>query len=330
MTIGYETQNLVFVPAGAELSIVDLARWRVARLDTLGCHAQVREQGLAMVDAAARHFLARAAKRDAPKAAQWKAAAEAARFDLEAYAGPEAIALATIDAIVPGLSAWIRFTDRAAESFDPEDYDEARAHEELSDAFPVFGALSLEEAGGLEAPLPGMGPDAPIWLVAPQGSLRLEELDALAPLPVVAEYCGVEGVSARGFTTNLHYRAEVSPEHTFCTPLRRVGDTLFATLYFHLSSPWEGGPLALALSAAQLERMGEVLGRSRFEVVQRGDNWTILRRGGDVLHFYTGLPGRESAGALTIQPFLLAASAGGDFEPAARAALLANLAQALG
>lgn len=328
MTIGFETRNLAFVPPGGMLRIVDVAGWRRIELDSTGATVVLRDPGLALVEAELDRAVERAERRKAEGAKaleEARAARDRVLFDLRACEGPdEGVRPAPGGPGAEGMLWWVRLSDTPGESFHEEDYDEARAFDGEADAFPVYGSLGLAALGGLEVALPGAGADAPMWLVAPRAGERVAPLDPLEPLPLVHEFCGAQGVSSRGASVNIDCRGAIAAEHMGAVPLRRLGDSIFATLYFHLSVElpaelaWSPGPKALQALAA-------VLGRSRFEVADKGPRHTIVRRSGDVVHLYTGLEGRESDGVPTMPPLLVVAMAGGSTDPMARADLLEQI-----
>jgi len=331
MTIGFGTENLVFTPPGGRLVIWDVYRWRRLSLDVTRSYARMRANGVGVVEQAVNEAVAkigRSRKTTAQEAAACRDAAEKALADVRSWTGPDARSHPHDDDPASfGATWWVRFSDRPQESFFEEDYDEAGTCEGRAVAYPVYGSLASERLQELEVPLPGRKADAPIWLMLPEeGGVEAPPIGDDEPLPLVHEYCGAGGASSRGASVNVHFRGDLAAEHMGAIPMRRVGGSLFATLYFHLSVPSDI-PVMARLSPRQVRVVLDALARSHFAEAAGGDTWGIYRRDRDFVHIYDGLEGRESEGVDRMPPFVMVAKADGETTPEARGALLAQILQ---
>ncbi len=219
-------------------------------------------------------------------------------------------------------SWWVRLGDLPAESFFEEDYErEAKADSEAT-PFPTYGRAHIAQLDSLDLELPGTEEDGlPFALDVPrQDGLTRWTIPPTEPLPLVREYCGVRGASAFGRTVNLNTHGVVEEGHQFCTPLGRVGEKLFVTLYFYYGSQ-KNAEVSGVVPEEALPHCVDLLGKSKFEISGSGPTWRIFERDGDVVHLYSGLAGKEAEGVETMPSFLLVASAGGQFDPQLRSEL---------
>lgn len=335
MSLLFGTDNIVFVPSGGALQFFDVQRWRVHRIDTKHSLLRMRPEGFARFEPALR--LALEALRNSPRyrdriaQVEKEAVAHLATLNVPTIpAGGRIMGASAIHEALdaPRLLIWARVTDGPAESFAEEDYDE---HEgPLAGGFhchPVYGSVGLARFDGFELALPERGDGSAFALDVPAASgLAGGEPGAFDPLPLVDEYCGARGASSRGCTVNIEPRAELAVEHMAATPLCRMGPSLFATLYFHLSAIPDAPPVIQRLKRPELAAVEEVLRRSHFEAASSGPMWRIYRRGDeDAVHCYFDLPGKESEGLLSMPPFVLVALAGGSTDLDERADLLEAL-----
>lgn len=330
-TLGFGTGNLVFVPPEGRLRIRDLYHGRVVSIDLLRSRLEIRPAAFQELEVRAAEKVQSLGKATSQRSAECAEAVTRFVESVRTVAGTEERVPPPPQQVPPPMTTlWVRVTDQPAETFFEEDYDEAPEPDPTSAALPIYGTCLVAEADELEVPFPRVGAGAAFELFVPEaGGLLLEDLDPRQPLPIVHEFCGVEGVSSRGESVNLSVRGEVSGNAMGCAPLRRIGSSAFATLYFSQSFEVEH-EVAGAFSGREFAALAAVLGRSHFRRLDSGKGWTILVRGdGDIVHFYHGLEGKESAGAATVPPLVFVAQAGGSLEPAARAALLTQFRELL-
>jgi len=232
------------------------------------------------------------------------------------------------------LTLWVRITDEPGESFFAEDYDDVDEPAHPSALLPIYGTCLIEEAAGMEVSFPQSGPAAAFELHVPvEGGIVLEDLDPLSPLPLVHEFCGIEGVAARGDCVNMSFGGEVLGNHLGCVPLRRVGSTAFATLYFSQGYEIEHRLTAL-LPGRLVKVLADLLAASGFKKVAVDEKYALFVRGdvnrdADVVHIYRKLEGKESEGVRIIPPFAYVAMAGGSADPAKRGAFLETLVETI-
>ena len=133
---------------------------------------------------------------------------------------------------------WIQMSDLPAESFFEDDYEREVESEASSAPYFTFGSVKVAQLDGLEVQLSGEGEDElPFVIDVPDEGLTRWTIPATEPIPLVHEFCGSHGVSAFGKTTNIDTYGNIAEHHQFCTPIGRVGEKAFATLYFHYSIP---------------------------------------------------------------------------------------------
>lgn len=226
-------------------------------------------------------------------------------------------------------AAWLRVTDGAAESFHEDDYERVVTSPDLYARYGLYGSVEVSHLDNLEVQLPGDGEEGlPFMLDVPSGGLVAEPMPVDQPLPLLEEFCGAGGASSRGNSINLQPDGQVAPNHQFCTPLGRVSETLFATLYFNHNLT-VAERVSARLRREAFGPLMQILERSRFAVIDGGDHHRIYARKGDVVHLYQGLPGREAAGSPFLPPLLFVAQCAGETTPEARADLLQVLLETL-
>jgi hypothetical protein len=319
----FGTDNLVYVPEGSPLVMDNVYTWTRSRLDVLQFGVKVRPAAVETVAARVRHA---AASADAAVASfADRLLAEIATHAGSANSGVRGALRAELDNDTAVW--WLRLTDRPAESWHEDDYERLIPPTAAGTEFLTFGSVEVSALDGLEVSLSGDDPEQgmPFSIeVPPSDGIVHGPMPVDEPLALIHEFCGVNGVSSRGHTINLTTRGAVPEYHQFCLPLGRIGTTLLATLYIHVNTP-AAERIVEPLSHAHLMRCIDLLERSRFERIAEGNLFRIYRRGGDVIHVYTSLDGKESEGVDTMPPLALVAMAGGGFEPAARAELLQSL-----
>lgn len=334
-TIGFGTDNLVFVPPGERLTITDIVSWSRVSLDVHHSMVRPRQRVIDRIVEAVEKAVGElsTAKRTKARASEFSLAGESILDSLGQFPQPRGNVSTSLEmAGTQQLTMWVRLTDAPAESYFVEDYEEHDEPAADSEAFPLYGSFHSAGLDDLEVAFPERDADAAFWLLVPMaGGVVGEPLPIDEPLPIVREFCGVDGVSSRGASINLGLDGTVAGEHRGCTPLRRVGEGLYLTLYWHLSSG-AAGPLSASVPANRLAALEQVFERSRFVEIARGPaqgpTWLILRRGDDIVHLYLNIEGKESAGTMTMAPFLVVARAG-DGSHAARVELLRQFAEIL-
>lgn len=328
-TLGFGTENLVFVPAGEQLFIFDIYAWRFIRFDVLNLYVRMKPfalEGLGtQLDSAVKSIRKRGAQ--SKKADDHEAAAVSFLRSLQKNPANQISATAAV-ANVPGFSPWIRLTDKPAETFFPEDYEEAGNYDGPVVAVPLYGNCHIEEMGDHEVPFPGSGEEAAFELLVPNQGIVSSAMAKDELLPLVDEYCGASGVSSHGNSVNITLQAQLSANHLGCVPLRRVGESVFATLYFNMNTE----PAAQVI--APLERQpflnaGKLLLKSRFHIHAEHKNCQMFVRDGDCVHIYHDVEGLEASGIRTMPPFIIVVTAGGTADPQERGELLKSILQQL-
>ncbi len=334
-TSGFGTDNIIFVPGEGLLCVWDVVTWQWLRLDTRLLAIRPRQatidQIVMDVEQSIIDLQKEAGKRKAKLPPRIRECANAVLDSLAGFAGGEGDIDVRIESPgLEGMTWWVRITDAPVESFFPEDYAPQPQPATEALAFPVYGSVTLQGLAELEIPFPAEGPAAAFWLLVPaRGAMTCEPIPAEIPLPLVREFCGSKGVSAHGNSINIDTRGKVTANHSGCTPLSRVGSSLYTTLYFHLNTS-AALPVCAPLPAGRAPAVLEVLDRSRFEIVAASEphhlpTWCVLRREEDVVHLYHGLEGKESEGHHTMPDLLVVAMAGGESDPELRGQLLRQI-----
>lgn len=334
LTPGFGTENLVFVPEGATLTLVDAERARRYRINSRRCRVRLRPGACDALRGGVEAALEKlkSAPRYAASIIELAARANRMLGELEgSFAVPRGRLGKdpTIENALEasGLRCWLRLSDSPAESFFAEDYTEHEGPGESTTlSYLLPGSIHLEWLDRFELPLPASGLESAFALDLPEeDGLFTEALPPGEPLPLVDEFCGARGVSNRGFSVNLDSKARVASDHMGALPAMLLGDGLFATLYFHLrtQSPHE---VTARLRGGLLDAATHRLTSSGYAVKEVAPGCSIFSSAqGNVLHLYRGLPGHESGGAFEMPTFLYAALAAGSPNPTHRAAMLEAL-----
>lgn len=333
MTWGFESNNVVFIPEGGRLAIADVYAWRRTVVDVRHSTVRMRPEAVTRLEAEAERIAKDLEKRrDASRESVAEARVALRRFVADAKANQAArIAAKPASAPVGGAEAkwWVRLTDGPAESFFAEDYEEADDPPATGVFRRLYGSCVVGTEEPADIPFPAEGDAAAFEWILPDATSSVDEpLPVEEPLPLVHEFCGADGVSSRGNAVNVTVRGEIAGTHSVCCPLRTIGEGIMATLYFSRPTKVAHRVLSLAGPLA-IGRAREILGRSSFAEAVSGPNWSVHRRDGDVVHLYTDLEGKESAGFDRIPGLIVVASAGGGFEPAAREAILRSIVDAM-
>lgn len=330
----FGSDNLVYTPQNQRLILDDVYRWQRFEFDIHHFGLRMRSTAFDDVSLRMRAFLetVSASPRFEGNAEEIAAEVNAALAGLASLAGGlEGEFRGTLrDVLGTDEGAWwVRIGDIPAETFHPDDYERAITQVANPRAHLLYGHVGLSRLEGSEIELPGDEEGLPFALDIPaqDGTTRVP-IPVLEPLPLIDEFCGTNGVSARGRTVNINARGEVSASHEFCTPLGTIEGGLFATLYLHLSQHTIDR-VAAPLKRPQLARVLSLLERSHFKLANEGNLFRIYERDGDVIHLYDGVEGKESEGSHTMPPFMLVAQSGGLHDAALRADLLEATESAL-
>jgi hypothetical protein len=323
----FGTDDVIYVPENTQLIFDDVYRWRRFKIDVRRLGVRMRTNAFEEVSGRIRGALAlcRESPRFAESINQIAVNSELMVRDLAQVAGSLEEALhGSLQDVFRSESAtwWVRVSDLPAESFFDEDYE--RQAESPAKAVPylTYGRALIAQLDGLDIELPGDEAGLPFSLDVPEGDgLTRWTMPVGEPLALVREYCGARGASAYGHTMNLDTNAAIAEAHQFCTLIGRLGEKLFATLYFYYGTT-QIAEIVEKLSDEELPEVQKLLEKSGFALRNEGPTWRIFERDGDVVHLYSGLAGKESEGVETMPHFVLVASAGGQFDPQQRAELL--------
>ena len=321
MSLSFGTDNLTYVPEGDRLRIWDVYNWRKIVVDVHRIYARLRTEAYNQLHLDVITYLNEVGKGE--NRDEIYSRADELLKALGVPFGPDAAEIAQ-SGIEPALW-WVRVSDKPVESFFEEDYDEAQPFDGTATGHLVFGDVTLSGLEDLEIPFPARGEKAAFQMLVPtDGGVAIEPIGEDEPLPLVDEYCGSRGVSAHGNSVNLDFEVQVVADHIGCCPVRRLGEHLFLTFYFHLPVKPECR-IASKLTPRRHDAVAQALLDSEFEEIQTGPKWRIFERKGYVVHLYSGLEGKESAGHLEMSPFVIVGSAGADSSPTARAELLEQI-----
>lgn len=330
----FGSDNLVYTPQGQRLILDDVYRWQRFEFDIHRFGLRVRSTAFDDISLRVRALLETisASQRFEGNAEELAAEVNAALAGLASMAGGlEGEFRGSLrDVLGTDEGAWwVRISDGPAESYHADDYERAITPPPNARPHLLYGNVRIDKLEGCEIELPGDEEGLPFALDIPaQDGTTRAPIPVLEPLPLIDEFCGTNGVSARGRTVNINARGEVSASHEFCTPLGTIEGGLFATLYLHLSQRTIDR-VAAPLKRPHLPRVIALLERSHFKLANEGNLFRIYERDGDIIHLYDGLEGKESEGSHTMPPLLLVAQAGGLHEAALRADLLEATESAL-
>lgn len=334
----FGTDDVVYVPEGAQLVFDDVYHWRRIRIDIRNAGIHIRPAAVERVSGRMRAALdlVRKSSRFADSAAQISENTGIILGEIAGTAGsPGSVTPGSLQHETRNESAlwWLRVTDLPAESFHSEDYE--RPARPAADAIPhyTYGTVEIAQLDGLQIPLEARDLDEaehPFSLELPaRGGISRWTIPPTEPLALIHEFCGVHGASSRGRTINITTNAAIPDTHQFCTPIGTVGSRLYATLYMHFTFPNE----ARVMGRIREHRLADYFGLmegSGFAIAGEGPLHRIYEREGDVVHFYRGLEGKEAEGVPTMAPFLLVASAGGRHDPMNRGALFDAIRDSVG
>lgn len=332
----FGTDDVIYVPEGAQLVFDDIYRWRRFKLDVR--HFGLRMEPHALAEAGDRLRQALARVQESPRfvdsAVQIAANTEEMIHTLGIMArpAPDAASPGSLQDFFRAASVrwWLRITDLPGESFFDDDYETTPLSSPGGVPYNTFGTLHVAQLDGMDLQL---AKDAagvqPLCIdVPPETGLTRWTIPPDQPLALLREYCGVHGASAHGHTMNVDTRAAVAEEHQFCTPLGRLGSKLFATLYVHYTNPVEAEVLG-RIGEDAVPAAAELLEESGFALIREGRSFRIYGREGDIVHLYAGLDGKESEGAPAMPAFILVSQAAGQTDPMNRGALFEGIRDAL-
>lgn len=349
----FGTDDVIYVPENHLLVFDDLFAWKRYKLDIRNYGLRIRPDAFEEVANRIRATLAvvKASPRFADSGPAIEENANAMLHDLTRFAGQgqEAFRGRLEETFRTGEAAWwVRVSDTPAETFFDEDYERAAEAKGNTTPYFTYGAVQVAQLDGLMIELTGdatssmpEGEDGveaaveadvlPFMIDVPPGGLERFTIPPTEPLALTREFCGVHGSSAWGHTINLSTLADIAESHQFCTPLGRVGAKLYATLYMHIHAASNTAKVLGRLRDEQVFPAAELLEASGFTLLKEGPTYRIYEReGGDVVHLYSQLPGKETEGFHTMPPFLLVACAGGEYDPMHRSELYEAIREALG
>ncbi|CAN5348457.1 hypothetical protein BH09SUM1_BH09SUM1_33730 [soil metagenome] len=331
----FGSDDLVFVPEDGQLIFDDVYNWRRLRIDARNLGVRIRAAAFDEVAASVRASvdLLRVSPRLRDTAEAASRDAENVIRDLARHSGTSAnMAADQLRDMTPATHAawWLQLSDRPAESYSADDYDREATAPANRLGYGTYGTVVLGQLDSLEVPLAASEEGLPFFIEAPaKDGVVMEPMPALEPIALIDEFCGEHGVSARGRAINITTHAALSEAREFCTPVGKIGDSLYATLYFHYEVAKEA-EIVGALSPEQILKCAAILEKSSFILAAEGPFHRIYERGGDVVHLYGALEGKESEGAAVMPPFMLVASAGGESDPMNRGALFDAIRDSIG
>ena len=349
----FGTDDVIYVPENHMLVFDDLFAWKRYKLDLRKYGLRIRPDAFEEVANRIRAtlHLVKESPRFVDSAGAINENVAAMLHDLTRFAGQgqEAFRGRLEETFRTGEAAWwVRVSDTPPETFFDEDYE--RSAEAAGNTTPYFtyGSVHVAQLDGLVVELTGDATSSmpegdegqeggveadvlPFMVDVPPGGLERYTIPPTEPLALTREFCGVHGASAWGHTINLTTLADIAESHQFCTPLGRVGAKLYATLYMHIHAPAREAKVLGRLREEQVFPAAELLEASGFALLKEGPTYRIYEReGGDVVHLYSQLPGKETEGFRNMPPFLVVASAAGEYDPMHRAELYEAIREALG
>lgn len=346
----FGTDDVIYVPEGQPLVFDDVYGWKRYKIDVRHFGLRVRPGAFEEIATRVRSVLGimRSSPRFAENFGQIDANANQMLRDLTAAAGHghEALPGKLIDVVrADSASWWIRVSDLPAESFFDEDYEREIGAAGNSTPHFTYGNVKIAQLDGLdialtgegEAPTPeekaaGMdtGSPLPFSIDVPEGGIQRFTMPPHEPLALVREFCGMHGNSAYGHTMNVTTMGDIAESHQFCTPLGRLGSKLYATIYFHATFPVAAKVMG-KIPETRLFDYADLLEKSGFQLIKEGGAFRIYEReGGDVVHLYANLAGKETEGVETMPPVLLVAQAAGQFDPMQRGELFEAIVDTMG
>lgn len=332
----FGTEDLVFVPEDGLLILDDVQNWRRIKFDVRRLGLRLRSTAFDEVAErirSAADLMSKSARHGA-EMPRYMAHVDAVIRDLAPLSGAGEVSY-TGDLRVETRSSeagwWVRLSDRPAESFFPEDYDRQVGHASGEcTSYPTYGSVHVDMLQGLDIPLAGDEEHGlPFVIEVPnRGGIGRFTMPPLEPLALVHEFCGVHGVSANGRTLNVDARGDVVSSHQFCTPLGRVGGSLYATLYFHYRTE-QGSAVIGRVPDQRILDLAATLERSHFKQVGEGPTHRLYEREGDVVHLYSGLTGHEAEGQPVMPSLIVVAAADGSAAVEDRAELFSAIRESL-
>jgi hypothetical protein len=314
VTTNFDTDNIFYVPQQNQLRLFDLYGWRRVDLDVHRLNIFLNEPYLSRITEKLLEIS------DRCNVDKNIVAGFLAQIPVHHVQRSDAPVL--LDVLEPQrLTFWARISDVPQESFALEDYELGDPKHVESFAIPLYGSFFFSSLQNYELNLPfEEGNEAFLLEIPRDDALAVNSLSAQDFLPILDEFCGYYGYSNRGNLVNYTMTGEIARDCLGCLPLFRIGDDLFATLYFHINTPVEHS-LTISVPEDKIDAVLVPLKKMGFAIcTERSGNW-ILSRGNDVIHYYANAAGKESLGSRFLAPFILVASADGNREPAARASL---------
>ncbi|MCC5877355.1 MAG: hypothetical protein JJU11_14120 [Candidatus Sumerlaeia bacterium] len=325
----FQTDDLIYVPEGGRLTFDDVHLWRRVCIDTRKAGLRMRASAFERVSDQMRGALELVKVSDRHKDVADRVE-ENVGIMLKDLAGRAGALTGGVESRFadkirqPSAKFWVRLSDIPAETFHQDDYEREVDTAGTSAAFHTYGNVTIAQLDNLEVAISGDEEgirELPFSVDLPaEDGVTLNALSPVEPLHLIHEFCGVHGASSMGHTINLDTQGNIPEYHQFCTPLGTVGKKLLATLYFYIAFAPQAR-VAAPLSPNRLQPCMDILKQSEFEIVHEGPTHRIYQRGGDVVHVYFDLQGKEAEGVPVMPPLLVVACAGGLFDPMNRGAL---------
>ncbi|MBN1901133.1 hypothetical protein JW926_07405 [Candidatus Sumerlaeota bacterium] len=327
MTLNFGTDNVYFVPEGGNLRIFDIYQMRRLELDIAGWNLYFNFQKFDQIDNAVRTALAAWGKNNKNPEISENAIRTVdsflQNFPRNPYPGENHFPID--QKFSPqAISMWIRCSDTAQESFFIEDYRESTPIPSHPISFPVIGSVFLSRIGDFEFNVhEDCGSDGFFLQMPDPSCIRDYPLSPDQILPLDEEFFGSFGSSGLGRMVNLTYDAKVCEENLGCTPLFRIGENFFVTLYFHLATNAEFDVL-FRIPERKTRYIRSVLSELGFEKYSEYRENVVYKRGESILHFYSNAAGKESFSMPFLPCFILITLHEGSRDPAARSRLMAE------
>jgi len=206
---------------------------------------------------------------------------------------------------------WVRISQEPVESFFPEDYPERPAADPGAPVvLSTIGTVAFNAMGDTECELPSERPHS--FDLAALGADPITSVEPLAPdapLPLLREYCGLNGSSNQGEMVTIDLHSQIPDASLAAIPIRREGTTRYDTLYLHLETMVGDRMPVFPFRHDQAARIAERLKESGFSPTRRSKRFSVWERGHDTIQLYRLLEGKESEGVPVLPSFCLATQA---------------------
>ena len=220
---------------------------------------------------------------------------------------------------------WVKFSDRAVESFYPEDYPVKKRKTGKKASLPVIGSFYLSSIGDFELNIhEGVEERGFILEIPETGGIVIENLPPEQILPLDESFFGAFGSSGRGRVVNLSHDSSISRENMCCTPLHKIARDFFVTLYFHVATSVIYDVM-LSFPEKSLTFIRALLGEIGFKPGPDHGGNRVYSRGQTHVQLYSNAAGKETLGSRFLKPFLLVTSYENSTDPSDRSKLMEEL-----